>query len=73
MEKNPLEIKKKLAFLSGNTKLYNRITPHELVQMCGKLYRMEQEKINEETDKKMFEEIVRLRTKTRRKNQNVRT
>jgi len=43
-QKNPLEIKKKLAFLSGNTKLYNRITPHELIQMCGKLYGMEQEK-----------------------------
>lgn len=54
-QKNPLEIKKKLAFLSGNTKLYNRISPHELIQMCGKLYGMEQEKINERE-----EEILKI-------------
>ena len=36
---NALDIKRKLAFLSGNTKLCNRISPHELIQMCGKLYK----------------------------------
>lgn len=45
-KKNPLEIKKKIAFLSGNTKLYNRLSPHELLQMCGKLYGIEQNEIN---------------------------
>lgn len=45
-KKNPLEIKRKIAFLSGNTKLYNRISPHELIQMCGKLYGLEQDLIN---------------------------
>ena len=54
-QKNDLEIKKRLAFLSGNTKLYNRISPHELIQMCGKLYGMEQEKINERE-----EEILKI-------------
>lgn len=54
-QKNALEIKKKLAFLSGNTKLYNRISPHELIQMCGKLYGMQQEKINEKE-----EEILKI-------------
>ena len=44
--KNSLEIKKKIAFLSGNTKLYNRLSPHELLQMCGKLYGIEQNEIN---------------------------
>lgn len=45
-KKNPLEIKKKISFLSGNTKLYNRLSPHELLQMCGKLYGIEQNEIN---------------------------
>jgi len=40
-KQNDIEIKRKIAFLSGNTKLYNRLTPHELLQMCGKLYGME--------------------------------
>ena len=43
---NELEIKRNLAFLSGNTKLYNRISIHELLQMCGKLYSMKQEEID---------------------------
>jgi len=46
-KQNSLDIKRKIAFLSGNTKLYNRLTPHELIQMCGKLYGMEKDKINE--------------------------
>jgi len=37
-KQNAIEIKRKIGFLSGNTKLYNRLTPHELIQMCGKLY-----------------------------------
>lgn len=42
---NELEIKRNIAFLSGNTKLYNRITPSELIKMCGTLYGMDEEKI----------------------------
>jgi sodium transport system ATP-binding protein len=41
-----LEIKSKIAFLSGNTKLYNRLSIHELLQMCGKLYGMNQNEID---------------------------
>lgn len=33
-----LEIKKNLAFLSGNTKLYKDISPWELLHMCGEYY-----------------------------------
>ena len=44
--KNALEIKKQIAFLSGNTKLYNRISTHELIQMCGELYGMDKSQIN---------------------------
>ena len=53
-KKNPLEIKKKIAFLSGNTKLYNRVSPHELLQMCGTLYGMEKSEINKR-EKEIFE------------------
>lgn len=46
-KKNPIEIKRKIGFLSGNTKLYNRLTPHELLQMCGKLYGIEENIVNQ--------------------------
>ena len=45
-KRNSLDIKRKIAFLSGNTKLYNRLSAHELMQMCGKLYGMDIEDIN---------------------------
>ena len=54
-QKNALDIKKKIAFLSGNTKLYNRLSTHELLQMCGKLYGMEQIEID-----KREKEILKL-------------
>ena len=44
---NSIDIKRKIAFLSGNTKLYSRISPHELIQMCGKLYGLTQNLIDE--------------------------
>ncbi len=45
-KRNSLDIKRKIAFLSGNTKLYNRLSAHELIQMCGKLYGMNINDIN---------------------------
>lgn len=36
-----IEIKKKIAFLSGNTKLYKDISPVELLSMCGEYYGVE--------------------------------
>ena len=54
-KKNSLDIKRKIAFLSGNTKLYNRLSPHELIQMCGKLYGMNIDDIN-----KREKEILKL-------------
>lgn len=50
-KKNPIEIKRKIGFLSGNTKLYNRLTPHELLQMCGKLYGIEENIVNQREKK----------------------
>lgn len=48
-----LEIKKMLAFLSGNTKLYKDISPMELLRMCGEYYGVEQEVL-----KGRIEEII---------------
>ena len=39
-KKNEIEIKKQIAFLSGNTKLYKDISPYELLKMCGEYYRI---------------------------------
>ena len=46
-KKNPIEIKKKISFLSGNTKLYKDISPYELLKMCGEYYDMEASAIEE--------------------------
>lgn len=37
-QENGLGIKKKIAYLSGNTKLYRDISPNELLEMCGSYY-----------------------------------
>ena len=41
-----LDIKKKIAFLPGNTKLYKDISPYELLEMCALYYDMPEEKID---------------------------
>ena len=43
---NEIDIKKNIAYLSGNTKLYNSVSPYELLKMCGELYGVEKEKID---------------------------
>ena len=35
---NEVEIKKQIAYLSGNTKIYNSISPYELLKMCLEFY-----------------------------------
>lgn len=35
---NELEIKSKIAFLSGNTKIYDTLSCYELLEMCGSIY-----------------------------------
>ena len=37
-KKEGIEIKKNIAFLTGNTKLYKDISPYELLKMCGEYY-----------------------------------
>jgi len=46
---NTKEIKKRIGFLSGNTKLYGRITPRELLYIFGQLYEMNKEDIEVRT------------------------
>lgn len=53
--KNSNEIKKQIGYLSGNTKLYGRITPRELLRIFGELYEMKREEIENNT-----EEILRI-------------
>ena len=38
LTKNPLEIRKRIGFVSGNTGLYGRLTAHEMLCYYGKLH-----------------------------------
>ncbi len=44
-QEKPLDIKKKIAFLSGNTKLYKDISPYELLKMCGEYYSIDKKEL----------------------------
>lgn len=44
--KNETDIKKMLAYLSGNTKIYGTITPYELLKMCAEIYDVPNSKID---------------------------
>lgn len=37
-KKNEIEIKKNIAYLSGNTKIYNTLSCYELLKMCAEIY-----------------------------------
>lgn len=44
-KKNEIEIKKSIAYLSGNTKIYNSISAYELLKMCGEYYEVNKEEL----------------------------
>lgn len=44
---NEIEIKKNITYLSGNTKLYNTLSPYELLKMCGNIYGVEESKLED--------------------------
>ena len=50
-KKSPIEIKKRISFLSGNTKLYKDISPVELMTMCGEYYGIDSKELNKRIDK----------------------
>lgn len=47
---NQIEIKKQIAFLSGNTKLYKDISPYEFLKMCGEYYDVEESILDKRID-----------------------
>lgn len=49
-EKSSTEIKKTIAFLTGNTKLYKDISPYELLKMCGEYYDIPKEQLEKRID-----------------------
>ena len=55
-KKDSINIKKKIAFLTGNTKLYKDISPYELLKMCGEYYGIE----NSLLEKRLKEIIKRF-------------
>jgi sodium transport system ATP-binding protein len=44
---SPLEAKQRTGFLSGDTQLYQRMTPREMLLYFGRLYRMEEARLSE--------------------------
>ena len=45
-QQNDIEIKMELAYLSGNTKLYDTLTTYELLYMCCEIYKMSKQEID---------------------------
>ena len=45
-----IDIRKNIAFLTGNTKLYKDISPYELLKMCGEYYGISKEELNARID-----------------------
>lgn len=43
--KDEIEIKKNIAYLSGNTKIYNTLSTYELLKMCADIYEVPKETI----------------------------
>ena len=50
IKKDEIEIKKQIAFLSGNTKLYKDISCVELLKMCAAYYEMDKDSIDKRID-----------------------
>lgn len=46
-QKNEIEIKQKIAYLSGNTKLYDTLSTYELLKMCSDIYGVSKDEAEE--------------------------
>lgn len=51
VSKDPQRVRSQIGFLSGNTGLYSRLSPREMVTYFGKLYGMTSDAIKERIDK----------------------
>lgn len=49
-QKDSIEIKKNISFLTGNTKLYKDISPYELLKMCGEYHGILKEDLEKRID-----------------------
>lgn len=56
---NAIEIKKNIAYLSGNTKIYNSISTYELLKMCCDFYDVDKQLIEERITE--ISEILNMR------------
>ncbi len=54
-QNNEIEIKQKIAYLSGNTKLYDTLTTYELLRMCCDIYG-----VSKEESEKRIKEIAKV-------------
>jgi sodium transport system ATP-binding protein len=48
--RNPAEVRRRIGFLSGNTGLYSRLTPREIIAYFGRLYGMSEDRLRRRTD-----------------------
>ena len=49
-QKDSIEIKKNISFLTGNTKLYKDISPYELLKMCGEYHGIPKDALEKRID-----------------------
>ena len=52
---DPVQIKQNIGYLSGNTKLYHRLSTREMLRMLGEIYEMPKEAVE-----KRIEEIIQV-------------
>lgn len=52
---NEINIKKKIAYLSGNTKIYRTISPYELLKMCADIY-----EVDKDEQENRIKEVVKI-------------
>jgi len=50
VKSNPTAVRSKIGFLTGSTKLYDRLTPGEVVDYFGRLHQMEKSKLEQRKD-----------------------
>jgi sodium transport system ATP-binding protein len=55
--KNLLENKQRIGFLSGDTQLYRRLTPREVLRYFGRLYQVDERRLNQRIEQ-MIEDLA---------------
>lgn len=55
LQSDPLKAKKRIGFLSGDTQLYRRLTPRELLRFFGRLYEVETSRLEAAVERLIHE------------------